>query len=302
MRGLLKTTAEMVLAHGGASHVARTLRRQQALVLSYHNVVPDATGPIGDASLHLGRTAFAAQLDALAMTHEIVPLDALLDDPSPRHQRPRVAITFDDAYQGAITIGISELASRGLPATMFVAPRELGSQAFWWDRIADPAAGEVPAEERRRALEEFSGEGDRIVGGAGVTSPAHALPREALTATEDELHDALCRHPGLSLGSHSWSHPNLTRLEPVRLHDELERPLAWLRERFSAVVPWISYPYGLHSEEVRAAAARAGYRGGVTQSGGWITTDTGDPFAIPRLNVPAGLSLNGFIARVSGIL
>lgn len=301
MRALLKTTAELVLAHGGASHVARSFRREQALVLSYHNIVPDGSRPVGDASLHLDRAAFAGQVEALAATHEIVPLDALLDDSSARRARPRAAITFDDAYRGAISTGVTELARLGLPATMFVAPRELGSSAFWWDRIADADAGEVLPEVRRHALEELGGEGDRILA-RGAEASAPSLPAEVLTATEDELHDALCRHPGLTLGSHSWSHPNLTRMEPARLLDELERPLAWLRDRFSAVVPWISYPYGLHSAEVRSAAARAGYRGGVTQAGGWITTTTGDPFAIPRLNVPAGLSLNGFIARVAGVL
>lgn len=304
VRSRLKTTAELVLAHGGPALVARSLRRHQAVVLSYHNILPDECGRPGDASLHLPRATFAAQLDALAETHEIVPLDGLLDDPLPRHSRPRAAITFDDAYRGALTVGIDELVRRGIPATMFVAPGELGARAFWWDLLADPALGEVTPDVRRLALEDYAGEGSRILprlaplGSAG----GEPLPPDAMSATEEELRHAVNCHSGLTLASHGWSHPNLARLDADRLASELAQPLTWLRDRFSAVVPWISYPYGLSSQRVHVAAARAGYRGGVTQSVGWISAPTGDPFLVPRLNVPAGLSLDGFIARVAGVL
>ena len=105
----------------------------------------------------------------------------------------------------------------------------------------------------------------------------------------------------VSLGSHTWSHPNLTRSSPDELADELGRPLAWLREHFAeASLPAISYPYGLESEAVRAAARDAGYSLGFRVDGGWIPEPAGDRFALPRLNVPAGLSANGLALRLAG--
>lgn len=297
MRAALKSTAELVLARGGAARIARSLRRRQAVVLTYHNIRPDGASSAGDASLHLPRRAFIEQVEALRSTHEIVPLDALLEPVSDSRARPRAAITFDDTYRGAVTIGVDELQKRGIPATMFVAPGCLGDQTFWWDRLAVPSLGEIEPAVRHRALHQLAGQGHRI------EAPAIGMPGSDMrSATESEIHEALARHPGLSVGSHSWSHPNLAALGAAELSEELDRPLAWLRQRFARATPWVSYPYGCFSDTVRAAAERAGYRGGVTLASGWVGPDAVDPFAIPRLNVPAGLSLDGFVARIAGVI
>jgi hypothetical protein len=81
----------------------------------------------------------------------------------------------------------------------------------------------------------------------------------------------------------------------------LRESLAWLRERFQAVIPWISYPYGAYSIAVEDAARRAGDRAGVRIDGGWFARDRRTTFSLPRLNVPAGLSRNGFVLRTAGL-
>src|SRR4051794_40278450 len=105
MRSELKRAVERALVHG-AGIVSRTGRRRGAtLVLAYHDIVPAGERPVGDRSLHLPQADFAAQLDEAArLGLRIVPLDALRqpdDDPT-----PRVVITFDDAYRGALTAGV----------------------------------------------------------------------------------------------------------------------------------------------------------------------------------------------------
>ena len=44
------------------------------------------------------------------------------------------------------------------------------------------------------------------------------------------------------------------------------------------------------------------YVAGFMIDGGWTTAAPRDPFAIPRLNVPAGVSRNGFILRAAGLI
>ena len=117
-----------------------------------------------------------------------------------------------------------------------------------------------------------------------------------------EVDLALRAHQDLTLGSHSWGHPNLTCLSGQDLQDELTQPIRWLRDRWPGrSIPWLAYPYGLESQGVRLAASTAGYRGGLRVTGGW-SRDEGNPFAFPRLNVSSGLSLNGFRARLAGFL
>jgi hypothetical protein len=53
---------------------------------------------------------------------------------------------------------------------------------------------------------------------------------------------------------------------------------------------------------VRLAAARAGYEGALAIDGGWLPAVPPDRYALPRVNVPPGLSLNGFVLRGAGLL
>ena len=203
----------------------------RALVLAYHNVVPDDCAPFGDRSLHLPRRSFVRQLERLLSTHAVVPLEQVLD-PSPPGRRPRAAITFDDGYRGAVRIGVEELAKRGVPATLFIVPGFVGKGPFWWDDVATGDGG-VDATVRQRALAELRGKDLEVRRWAETQRlPRGSVPECALVASEDELRDAT-RHAGITLGSHTWTHPNLARLPGLELREELDRPLTWLRERFA---------------------------------------------------------------------
>lgn len=275
--------------------------RRRALVLAYHNVVPDAIDGLGDRSLHLRRADFAAQLDALADTHDVVPLADLVATRTAA-RRPRAAITFDDAYSGAVTLGVNEVVARRLPATIFVAPAYVGGGSFWWDALADPHLGLRP-DVRARALTDFRGSDAAvrrwaIEAGVAVAEEMHPVAR---VATEADVLAAAAR-PGITVGSHSWSHANLTRLSPDELMDELSKSLTWLRERLPNPLPWVTYPYGAFNSEVATAAARAGYEAALAINGGWVRTPPGDRFGIPRVNIPAGISVAGFQLRAAGFL
>jgi peptidoglycan/xylan/chitin deacetylase (PgdA/CDA1 family) len=298
LRATLKACFEAGLVRSGVPALHRVARAGQALVLAYHNVVPDSCPAFGDRSLHLPRRLFVRQLERLLATHAIVPLEDLLGPPRPG-QRPRAAITFDDGYRGAVLIGIAELAKRGLPATLFVVPAFVGRGPFWWDALA--AENGVDAVLRGHALNDLHGKDAEIRGwAAGQGIPTGAVPEWALVASEDELRGAT-RHSGITLGSHTWTHPNLARLTGAELLDELRRPLVWLRERFGSVVPWLSYPYGLATPAVEAAAREAGYTAALALGGGQFPPARVNRWAVPRENIPAGLSENGFVIRSSGL-
>lgn len=298
-RQRVKRTAERLLAGAGLPRLGRALRARCGLVLAYHNIVPDDAAVAGDASLHLPRRAFAEQLDLLARHYDIVPLDALLRGGRAGGGRPRVAITFDDAYRGAVTLGAEELARRGMPATIFVAPALLGRGSFWWDALAERGGG-LREDFRGRALEECRGEDEAVRNRAAELGlQARSVPCLA-AASEAELARAAER-PGITLGSHSWSHPNLAALAGPELEEQLARPLEWLRERFASVIPWLSYPYGRSSPAVERRAAATGYRAALRIGGGALPSRPRSPYALPRVNIPAGLSPSGFALRAAGL-
>jgi peptidoglycan/xylan/chitin deacetylase (PgdA/CDA1 family) len=307
-RSLAKSIVERTLVASGAAAWSAHQHRREICVLAYHNVVPDDLPWPGDASLHLRRRDFRDQLDHLGRRYDVVPLTAVLGPPS-SGPRPRVAITFDDAYQGALDIGVEELARRGMPATVFVPPGLLGGRSLWWDVYGPPrplaaggSSGGLTPGMRAEALSDAGGRDAAVVDWARHAGwVVHELSVPMRTGTEAELAAACRRHDGLTLGSHSWSHPDLAQLDQAALEVELRAPLEWLRARFPCTIPWLTYPYGLSSPQVERATRASGYEAGVLVVGGWTRIAPENPFAIPRANIPAGISPAGFALRVGGL-
>jgi peptidoglycan/xylan/chitin deacetylase (PgdA/CDA1 family) len=211
-----------------------------------------------------------------------------------------VAITFDDAYWGAVTVGAAELAQRRIPATVFVTPHFLG-RTFWWDAIEWPGGSAWRAPFREHALTALAGRDDLVRRAASQHGLRVGDPPDYLRcASEEDLHQAVASAP-ITLGSHTWSHPNLTALTAVEVREELERPLEWLAGRFDRVQPLLAYPYGSFSDRVVEATRAVGYAGAFTIGGGWIRGAPRDVHRIPRMNVDAQLSLDGFVLSTAGL-
>ncbi|MEX2284968.1 MAG: polysaccharide deacetylase family protein [Gemmatimonadota bacterium] len=228
-------------------------------------------------------------------------MNELLTVESRRTRRPRAIITFDDAYRGSVTAGVAELSKRGLPATIFVAPAFVGGRSFWWDALAS-ADGTIADEIRNRGLTEFGGLDARVRTFAlnqGLRE--RDLPEHACAATEDELAMAV-RTAGVMLGSHTWTHCNLARATDQDVERELRQTMIWLRERYTSVISWLSYPYGLSRPGVDTIAQRLGYEGAVCIAGGWVRNARLNRYSIPRLNVPSTLTREGFRLRTAGVV
>lgn len=271
----------------------------RAVILAYHGIRPAGEPPAGERVLHLEEGRFREQLEVLGELARVVPLESILDEDSPGDPRPRVAITWDDAYAGALAVGLEELVSRGMPATFFVSPGRLGGQAFWWDLLAMRHHGEIPADLRERVLRDLSGDGEavgRLIG--DLPEPAD-LPPWARSGDDQAVLRAGVR-PGIRLASHSWSHANLSVVDPARLKEELVRALRWLSERAQGFLPWLALPYGLGTPDVSRQARSSGYGAVLGIRGGWLPAGP-DRTLLPRLNVPAGLSTDGFALRLRGL-
>jgi peptidoglycan/xylan/chitin deacetylase (PgdA/CDA1 family) len=282
----------------GAERMGRRLNPSAVPVLTYHNVLPPKAEPSGDRSLHLDFDTFRRQMDHLQVAYDVVPPHAALGDPS--LDKPRVAITFDDAYRGAVETAFPELSARGLPATVFVAPGILGSRGMWWDALADPESG-LRADVRQHAIHDEDGDHERVMRWAssnGMTP--RPLPDAFGIATEEELRTALASSV-ISVGAHSWGHLNLAGLDTDRLREELGPTRDYLAERFREWVPWLAYPYGLHSPRAVDAAATTGHDGAFIVGGG-LVTEREPSHALPRVGVPAGVPEPVFRLMLAGLV
>ncbi|HEX9691699.1 MAG TPA: polysaccharide deacetylase family protein [Gemmatimonadales bacterium] len=272
--------------------------RARGVILAYHNVVPDADAGRGDRSLHLPLSTFRGQLDLLQQCAEVVPLMPLLDRETETPGVLRAAVTFDDAYRGAIDLGLAEVVTRGLPATVFVAPSFLGGRDFWWDVLAAPP-GELAAGIRDVGLGELGGDDESIRSWAVRQGlKLGTSPDIMRCSTEIELRAAAAKGR-VTLASHTWSHRNLRVLEPPDVDTEVGKAADWVR-MVGGEGSVVAYPYGL-APRVTTSLAACGHRFGLLVAGGRLRAHW-DTVAVPRINVPAGLSPEGLLLRLSGLM
>ena len=306
LRHGVKRGLEIAIVRSGIADRRVRDPKRRRLILAYHNVVADDDTPWGERALHLKRSLFEGHIELLQEKGRIVPLRELLEDVDRGSgDGPRFALTFDDAYQGAIEAIQSILVPSEIPCAVFVNPGLIGTEAFWWDRVAEAFGGVMPSEVRRECLEELRGEAARIEemleGGDSVPGPPPS--RRFLPPTQEHLERLRALDPLVKLGSHTWSHPNLAALSPGEVSIEIRRCRTWLENFGASEAGVLAYPYGLATAHVLEGAGDSGCAYGLLVEGGHVTdmSTAVSPFAIPRLAIPAGLSGEGLMLRVGGV-
>jgi peptidoglycan/xylan/chitin deacetylase (PgdA/CDA1 family) len=272
--------------------------RQAGVILCYHNVRSDRDGAAtGDAGSHLPLDRFAEQMGWLARHYQVVPLHELVERlHANRPLRGLAALTFDDGYAGVFEHAWPLLLDLGLPATVFiVADAPDAGAAFWWDHPG--VARSTTQATRERWLTELRGDRAGIVASLGETAVPE-LPRSERPA--DWALIARAVDSGLALGVHSASHRTLTELDDAELEGEIVASWETIRSRTGVRPEFFAYPYGRWDARARDTVRAAGYRGGVTLDYALVRGDT-DPWALPRVNVPASISGAAFEAWVAGL-
>jgi peptidoglycan/xylan/chitin deacetylase (PgdA/CDA1 family) len=158
-------------------------------------------------------------------------------------------LTFDDAWHSVLERAQPLLARLGIPATVFV-PTDFPDRdgPMSWPGVDQWLEGPHRAEMRCLSWDELRG-----------------------LAAE-----------GWEIGSHTCSHPHLTRLDDAALEHELRASREACSERIGTPCESLAYPYGDVDARVVAAARAAGY----TAAGALESKLTpGDPLRWPRVGV-----------------
>jgi peptidoglycan/xylan/chitin deacetylase (PgdA/CDA1 family) len=268
------------------------------VILCYHNVVEGtAATRSGEPSLHLPAQAFQRQMRWLVRHYQVVPLEELVGRLRDRRPLRRLAaVTFDDAYLGVFHHAWPVLRDLQIPATVFVvANAPTSGKPFWWDH---PAVQAAATPRRRHAwLTELRGDGAAIL--QSITPAADPIvPSDQQPADWRTI--ARSAHEGLTLGVHSRTHRSLPTLSDAELTDELAASREVIARETGTAPECFAYPYGAWDPRLREAVRLAGYRAAVTLDYG-LNRAGADPLALPRVNVPAGISDAAFEAWVAGL-
>jgi peptidoglycan/xylan/chitin deacetylase (PgdA/CDA1 family) len=156
---------------------------------------------------------------------------------------PAVVITFDDGFRNVYENGLPVLQRCGYPATVFLVTGYCGRANSW------------------------------------PSQPNHIVQRPLLSWSEiRELRSA-----GITLGSHSVTHPDLTAVSLREADEELAASKKAIEDVVGDSVETFAYPYGSHNDAVRRLAREHYSLACATELG--FVDHKSDLFALERVDM-----------------
>jgi peptidoglycan/xylan/chitin deacetylase (PgdA/CDA1 family) len=134
--------------------------------------------------------------------------------------KPNVAITFDDAYVSVAENALPELASRGFHSTIFVPIGSVGGRPVW------------PMEN------------------GSLDSLETVMSAEQVAKLPSSL---------VEVGSHTCTHPRLSRIDPRDARKEIEGSRTKLQNLTAQDIRLLAFPYGDHDDSIIDLCRIAGY-------------------------------------------
>ncbi len=293
------------LYRNSRNRAPRLARRFQ--VLAYHKVSPDPHPFFPPDHPEV----FEQHMQFLKRCYNVLPLIELVER-SRRNDLPdrAVAITFDDGYRDNYDYAFPILRKYGLPATVFVATGSIETgQTLWHDRVFDSfrfataerafslkqmpgaALSSETAEARQRSLTDVLIKAKELYGQERlrfVEEVENVLrPRLPEAQTDrmlswDQIREM--HRGGIEFGSHTVTHPVLSRIPRSEMVKELRESKRQLSEQLGAPVSAFAYPNGHavdYNAEVKNVLRETGYVCAVNCERGFNHVLT-DPFEIRR--------------------
>jgi peptidoglycan/xylan/chitin deacetylase (PgdA/CDA1 family) len=292
-------------------------------ILAYHRIAELEETPVGPCpNISATPKAFLRQMRHLARHYRCVSMPEVLDAIERRRPLPKraVLITFDDAYRDFADAAWPILRQCSLPATLFVptAYPDHPELAFWWDRLFQAFAGTAQTVLRKSPL-----------GALALTTPdqkrrallalvqrVQKMPFEEAMELVNAVCDQLVEGPtrgadvlswdrlrelakdGVTLGSHTRTHPIMTRISSDRVRDEISGSREDLKKEIGLALPIFCYPNGDQNDSVTGILRSEGISLGFTVRSGENRLDSGDLLRLNRTCIWPRTSLPVFWMRL----
>ena len=326
-----------------ATLLRRWPRAGQLAVVTYHGVLPSGyrvTDRLLDGGW-VTRETFRNQLRLLRSQYNVVAPDQVRRWTRNEEELPMraVLLTCDDGLANTVAEMLPILKEENLPCLFFVTSESLSEECamlwyeelyltlvalpsgelkgnfqnvpvsasltdrgeqrhrLWWELVSDLSSGELSARLGfARAIREHYGmpEDWKRTYLAGLGSRFRLLAQPEIR----QLHDA-----GMSIGSHTISHPKLSKMSPNDALMEISRSRTDLEANLGVPVWSLAYPFGgTDSVSLRELqmAERAGYDCAFINFGGGFGPRT-SRFGIPRLHVTLEMNLAEFEGHLCGL-
>jgi peptidoglycan/xylan/chitin deacetylase (PgdA/CDA1 family) len=300
-----------LLASGFYSGFRRLLPSRQLAILRYHAIcAPDAG--YADPGICISPAAFERHLEYLSSNYRVLRLPEAVAYLVQGRTLPAnaVALTFDDGYADNLAAARA-IARVGLSATFYLTAGCLAGDAPFWPaeiralvcRMPTPSveltssgqsirlAVGTPAERqssvamltklfKRHQIAVRERWRDELRALAGVAQ----LPSPMLSWTDV----AEMQRLGMTIGSHTLTHPNLPSAGPADAAREISTSKSRLEQAIGEPVTMFSYPNGgadrYMTPEIATLVKQAGFAAATTSRNAFAGAGS-DPFALERVQV-----------------
>lgn len=239
-----------------------------------------------------------------------------------------VIVTFDDGHEDNYRYAFPVLKTLGIPATIFLSTEYIGSTTtFWFDRLAyllfnaptnrltiqdlglELLLGDISS--RRRAVAILLQHLKHVPNRQRLEAQRKIEQAISLEIHPTDLHKSLplnwaqireMRDSGIEFGSHSVSHPILTKLDDAELMAELTDSKSTIEQEIGCKICALAYPVGgnhAFDDRVIAAAKAAGYKLGISYLSGVNRLGCLERFALRRLHMERYISRACFQGMLS---
>lgn len=134
----------------------------------------------------------------------------------------KVCVTFDDAYENILKNALPVLQELKIPAVIFTVAGNFGDRPRWDMPDGHPEADEI-------------------------------------TMTAEQLVN-LSKHPLVTIGSHTVTHPDLVKLAPDQIQTELVQSKNILEQLLDCPIEDLALPHGSYNQKVLSLAQKVGYK------------------------------------------
>lgn len=309
-----------VLCRTRILHALRGLTGPCLVVLNYHRVrrgdLPMETafeeGVFGPAAPEFDR-----QMGWISKNTEVLTESELIErvDGGKEFGSPSSVVTFDDGYVDNYETAFPILRKHAVPAIFFIPTGLISSrQLGWWDVLAYLVkrsrrgsilidAEEISLADRKQAISRLiskfkqqHGEPapysmERLSDACGVPLPGIELQGRELM-TWEQIREV--SRNGISIGSHTHTHPVLSKLGAESQREELRMSKEILEREVGKPVRSIAYPFGgsLHfGRDSMSIASECGYEIGFSFHGRANRGGRMDRYGISRVRAPDDFEL-----------